>query len=130
MILPLSRCPGAAAAAALAVLPPLSIPTVDEVEVEKPGLTPPPCAAEPDRRRVTRGDRRIPAVGIDAGDADEDGASPSGGSLRLLLVLLGLVFIAPRFVRFVRNGLLPLLDEEVRWIVHYVRTECSTVYGF
>ena len=120
MRLPVSLCPEVVAAAAvLAVLPPL-----DEVEVEKPGLTPPCCcwAAEPDRCRVTRGDRRMPAVGADAGDADEGGASPSGGSLRLLLLLLELELMASIFVR--------KMDEEVRWIVHYVRTVCSTVCYF
>ena len=35
----------------------------------------------------------MPAVGADAGDADEGGASPSGGSLRLLLLLLELEVI-------------------------------------
>ena len=92
MRLPVSLCPEVVAAAAvLAVLPPL-----DEVEVEKPGLTPPCCcwAAEPERCRVTRGDRRMPAVGADAGDADEDATSPSGGSLRLLLLLLELELMA------------------------------------
>ena len=72
-------------------------PAFDELELEKPaGLTPPPCcrcAAEPERCRVTRGDRRMPAAGADAGDAEEGGASPSGGSLRLLLLLLLLLLL-------------------------------------
>ena len=88
---------GGGAAAVLA-------PAFDEVEAEKfvpAGLTPPPCccAAEPERCRVTRGDRRMPtAAGADAGDSEEGTTSPSGGSLRLLVLLLlfGLEFMVLR----------------------------------
>ena len=65
----------------------------------------------------------MPAVGADAGDADEDAASPSGGSLRLLLLLLELELMT------LVCACGEKMDEEVRWIVHYVRTVCSTVYG-
>lgn len=69
----------------------------------------------------------MPAVGADAGDGDEGAASPSGGSLRLLLLLLLDELELMASLDFVRK-----MDDEVRWMDRALRTyvrKCNTVYA-
>ena len=65
----------------------------------------------------------MPTVGADAGDADEGAASPSGGSLRLLLLLLALELMAS--ICFVRNGTKKFGGSCTTYVGC---TECSTGY--